>query len=180
LVEFAGDGDVDSDGHPDAADTHPADAFNGFDLREAGTDGVFDTPDDDVYTLIVSPAYSSGVAVELFLVDGPLQDGSYRLTITDSLTDRVDNAFDGDGNDVAGGDFVRHFFVANPDDVPFEGRNNDSIANSAALNLSEGPVGSGFFQARGFGSFDPAGESDYWSFVAQAGDLVSVSVDYGD
>ena len=45
LIEIPGGaGDGDGDGTPDAVDSHPADRFNGWDLRAAGPDGIFDSP----------------------------------------------------------------------------------------------------------------------------------------
>ncbi len=35
----------------DVLDGQPTDALNGWDLRAAGADGLFGTPDDDVYDL---------------------------------------------------------------------------------------------------------------------------------
>jgi len=50
-----------------------------WDLREAGVDGQFETPDDVVYSVEVSPAYGTGTTVSLLITDGPLGDGEYRL-----------------------------------------------------------------------------------------------------
>ncbi len=60
-----------------------------YDLREAGPDGAFDTADDVLYA-VANQAYSSGSSASYLLTDGPLQPGSYRLTVSD-LTDRFGN-----------------------------------------------------------------------------------------
>ena len=103
VVELDSDVDSDGDGMPDVLDSHPSDPLNGWELREAGADGVFDTADDDVYDLRVSPDYTGGATVSLQIFDGPMYDGHYRLTITASVTDEVGNPLDGNG-DGTGGD----------------------------------------------------------------------------
>ena len=59
-----------------------------LDLRAAGPDGVFDTDDDAVYALS-STAYTAGLSTQYYISDGPLQAGSYRLTMGTGLTDRA-------------------------------------------------------------------------------------------
>jgi len=67
---------ADGDGLNDANDPSPTDAFNGFDLREAGVDGLFDTADDQVQLLSVG---RDGLDLNFSVLDGPLLPGSYRL-----------------------------------------------------------------------------------------------------
>ena len=64
VVEIDSIVDTDADGTPDVVDSHPSDGVNGYDLREAGSDGLFDTADDDVYDLRVSPTYSGGTTID--------------------------------------------------------------------------------------------------------------------
>ena len=71
LIELNSNADSDGDGVPDIIDSHPSDPLNGWDLREAGADGVFGNEDDDVSDLRVSPSYSGGTTVNLRLFDGP-------------------------------------------------------------------------------------------------------------
>ena len=75
-----GGADADADGVPDVLDAYPADPLNNFDLREAGTDGVFDTADDVIYRLTLDPTYTTGTSVGLFIQQGPLPSGHYRFT----------------------------------------------------------------------------------------------------
>ena len=166
----------------DVLDSHPLDPLNGWDLREAGADGVFGNEDDDVYDLRVSPGYSGGTTVNLRLFDGPMHEGQYRLMLTPSLADPVGNLLDGDGDGVGGDAFTRTFHVDLPEGFVYESRSNNSRSTATPLPLVEDPVDSGYYLGHGLGSIDPAvyndpwNESDYWSFEAQAGDRVAVAV----
>ena len=64
---------------------------------------------------------------------------------------------------------------------PPEVEPNNTLATATALPLVEDPAGSGLFMGVGSGRQDPAGSAwsdpDYWCFEAQAGDVVSISVD---
>ena len=177
IVEIPSVADTDFDGIPDALDFHPNDPLNGWSLRASGVDGAFDTADDILYDLRVSPEYSGGTTIPLQVTDGPLDEGQYRLAITDSLSDIVGNRLDGDSDGTAGGMFTQMFTVEFPEGFLFEGRSNDSLATATPLPLTEDPPGSGFSVGRGMGSIDPSGDTDWWSFTANAGDLISIAVD---
>ncbi|CAB5146941.1 hypothetical protein D3OALGA1CA_4193, partial [Olavius algarvensis associated proteobacterium Delta 3] len=172
-------GDTDNDGTPNEVDSHPEDPLNGWDLREAGVDGLFDTADDDVYDLRLASTYSAGTTVSLRVYDGPLHEGDFRLTVTPSITDVVGNPLDGDGNGTGGDAYTQFFTVDLEDGFVYEGRDNDSLANATPLSLVEDPAGRGLFvtDQRGLGSIDPTYDGDWWRFEGQAGDRVAISAD---
>jgi hypothetical protein len=106
-----------------------------YDLREAGADGVFDTGDDVLYTVVPHSTYSSGVNASLRISDGPLQPGHYRFTATSALTDKVGNALEPE--------FVRAFYVEGVAPYVLESRSNESQATATPLAEPQaGPDGS--------------------------------------
>ncbi len=151
-------------------------AVNTWDLRAAGADGLFDTSDDEVYALSRS---ASSRSVSLNVSDGPLQPGEYRLTtFASGLVDRLGNLLDGNADGTGGDDLTRLFSVAIPTETVLESRSNNSIPAATPLPLLEDPVGSGLWTSSiGWGVIDPAGESDYWSFSAQQGDQLVVTME---
>ncbi|MCF7709101.1 MAG: Ig-like domain-containing protein, partial [Verrucomicrobia bacterium] len=62
-----------------------------YELRAAGEDGQYDTADDVEYAL-ESSGYSSGLTMQVMVVDGPLQPGEYRFIAGVGLEDRAGNA----------------------------------------------------------------------------------------
>jgi hypothetical protein len=169
--------DADGDGWADAIDPYRTDPLNGMELRAAGSDEQFGTEDDVVYLLNrTAGARSFTLRVE----DGPLQPGAYRFTVSAVLVDRFGNQLDGNGDGVGGDNLVRAFTVALRDGYVLEDRDNNSPPSATPLLMSEDPVGSGFWTSQiGMGAIDPAGESDYWSFEAQEGDLLVINVEAG-
>ncbi|WP_158262470.1 MULTISPECIES: pre-peptidase C-terminal domain-containing protein, partial [Pirellulaceae] len=152
-----------------------------FDLVSSGPDGQFDTLDDVSYDLQISPAYTGGTSVSLLVTDGPLDRGDYRLTVASSVTDVVGNPLDGNGDGTGGDALVRHFTIDFPDVYQLESGANGSLAEATAVPLTEELAGSGLAIGRGLGAIDPAGDQDWWSFEAQAGDRIAVAVDrFGD
>ena len=87
-----------------------------LDLRAAGADAMFETADDQVYAL-TSDGYTSGLSESYRITDGPLQPGTYRLTIGTGLKDRL-------GNPMAAS-YVRNFTMAGLARYILENQNND-------------------------------------------------------
>ena len=179
IIELAG-ADPDADKLPDSLDPYPTDPLNAWDLRAAGPDATFDTADDVIYRLTLATPYTGGTSVSLFINGGPLPSGEYRFTANATLTDVVGNALDGDGNGLGGDAYQQPFTVALSPGLTLEGGNNDTLLTATALPLTEDPAGSGYFLGRGLGSLQPSSDTDYWSFMALAGDVISISVDTPD
>ncbi len=92
---------------------------NSWELIEAGPDGLFDTVDDADYPLTVSPPYLDGLTATLDTGLAQLPAGSYRLRgASAGLADLSGTALDGDGDGVAGGDYVTHFVLLPNDWYP--------------------------------------------------------------
>ncbi|MCA9186965.1 MAG: tandem-95 repeat protein, partial [Planctomycetales bacterium] len=181
VIEIVGNDDRDLDGIPDVIDNRPDDELNGWELRAAGVDGIFDSPDDVSYD--VRASYDGNVGISVTIADGPLPPGEYRLTITDTLIDTAGNPLDGDRDGTAGGDFVQFFSVDPfPNAYTLETPNNNSSCGASPLSFNEDPPGSGLFVGRGIGSQDPYGgnvwtDEDWWSFAVEEGDTIALAVD---
>ncbi|MFN7140564.1 MAG: FG-GAP-like repeat-containing protein, partial [Limisphaerales bacterium] len=121
-----------------------------YQLRNAGADNVFGTSDDELYT-ILSPGYTSGPAVSLAIGDGPLQPGSYRFTIANTMVDRA-------GNPLTPA-YIRNFVVGPLGIYRFENRNNDVATNATSLSLNAGQVPDGSFRV---GSVIGVGTNPYF------------------
>lgn len=180
LIEIPDMTDSDGDGMPDGYDPLPHETRPLLDLREAGTDGLFDTSDDRLYELKYESGSSSGQPrINVTVLGGPLGPGSYQLRLPSGVTDSVGNRLDGNGDGVGGDDFVRTFTVTGPDtSFRFEGTDNGSTATATPLALIQDPGIPSFYRTAsiGSGSIDPPGDEDYWSFTAQAGDRVLLGV----
>ncbi|MBT3199739.1 MAG: LEPR-XLL domain-containing protein, partial [Phycisphaerales bacterium] len=115
--------------------------------------------------------------------DEQLSEGAYSLLVDAAAYDVAGNNLDGNADGVGGDDYQLDFNVARPAGLVAEVEGNNTLAEATSLNLIEDPAGSGLLLGRGLGIMDPAVSSnywsdpDYWSFWAQAGDIVSVSVD---
>ena len=90
-------------------DVNGADQASNYELIEAGADHAFGTADDT--TIVLGASYADSVATLLF---SALDEGRYRLTVTDAITDVAGGeALDGDGDSAGGGNYVREF-IAEP------------------------------------------------------------------
>jgi hypothetical protein len=139
-----------------------------WELRAAGPDTVLNTADDTFVGLSPTSAYSSGTAVTLNVQGGNLPVGLYQFTVfAGAVTDNSGNL---------NGQFTRPFRFVLPS--ANESEPNNDFATAKALTLVEGVPGSGFYtSAIAVGALDPAGEADYWSFQAQAGDRLVVDLE---
>lgn len=121
---------------------------------------------DQIYSLTPG-SYSGGLSLAFGIPDGPLQPGQYRFRITPSLRDRFGNALPVP---------LDQFFVIAPT-PPFtvENRANNAAAGATPLALNESPTGlrTGFGRGKLFDNTDV----DYWSFSAQAGDILSFATE---
>ena len=84
-----------------------------YELRSVGLDGLLGTADDVIVSL---GATSDGTTSTLSFA--PLTESVYRLTIRDAIVDSSGKKLDGDGDAVAGGNFVRDFVVVPLGDNP--------------------------------------------------------------
>ncbi|MDH7503863.1 MAG: Ig-like domain-containing protein [Verrucomicrobiota bacterium] len=106
-----------------------------FSLAQSGPDGSLGTRDDVVYPL--APAvYATGNVLSLVLVDGPLQPGETRFSVSVAVTDRA-------GNPVTPA-FTRNFTIERLGMFNFENRSNDTatVATSLSLSPTTAPDGS--------------------------------------
>ena len=163
VVEFDDGTDTDADGLNDSYDQFPADPYNGYELREAGIDGVFGTSDDTLWTLRAS--FDGDRGVSLTVLNGPLDPGHYQFRVTPSLTDIMGNSLDGNADGSGGDAYVQQFTINPlPENVVFEGHNNESLATATPLTLVQDPTTPEYFftQKAGFGSIDPAYSGNWW------------------
>ncbi len=85
-----------------------------YDFRDAGPDGLFMTADDIPLELTFPQTYMIGTnEFRIEVKDGPLDFGSYRLTLqAGGLRNPFGTELDGDDDSSAGGDYVFEFNVA--------------------------------------------------------------------
>jgi subtilisin family serine protease/subtilisin-like proprotein convertase family protein len=144
-------------------------AVNGdhWELRAAGADGSFDTPDDVFYELATTPAYSGGLTVNLAIGEGTLPAGQYRFTAASGLVDFAGNPLDGNGDRTGGDAYVRHFTVITIAADRLEP--NDSFAQATDL----GELGS---RTEADLSIHAPGNDDYFRFTAQMSGALTADV----
>ena len=106
-----------------------------YELRSAGADEIFDSADDEIYT-ISCDGYTSGLTASYRISDGPLQPGFYRFTIKTALQDRTGNPLPQN--------YTRTFSIEGIDGYILETRNNNTIGRATSLssNRSANPDGS--------------------------------------
>jgi subtilisin family serine protease/subtilisin-like proprotein convertase family protein len=139
-----------------------------WDLRRAGPDQLFDTPDDVLFTVAASPAYTGGLTAHLAIAQGALPPGQYRFqALSSGLLDLSGNPLDGNGDGTAGDPYVRHFAVITVQADPREP--NDSFAQATAL----GPVGN---RTETDLSIHAANNDDYYRFTAAMAGILATDV----
>src|SRR5262249_25615492 len=110
-----------------------------------GPDAAFDTADDALYTLSVTPAYVNGLSANYLVTDGPLQPGNYRFTVKATgaarITDRA-------GNPLAAA-FVRTFTMVAVSPFLVENRSNATSAPATSLSPTPNATCGGSFAAVG-------------------------------
>ncbi len=125
---------------------------------------VLQDSNGNVYHLS-NPGYTSGTSAYYSITDGPLQPGSYTLTIS-GLTDRMGNAQN---------PFSLQFSVAGVTPFTNQGRSSDNSANPTALTLTGDPAGTGLFVAGGRGALINNSDVDYWTFSGTSGNSLVIS-----
>lgn len=119
----------------------PVNDMSNYDLRAAGADGLFDTADDEVYTLAAAPAYASGLNFSMRITDGPLQAGDYRFTVFSAVADRSGNTLEED--------YVQFFTLETLGDYVMEQYPNSSFETATSLSSFPAGLFDGSFFAEG-------------------------------
>lgn len=145
------------------------------DIRSAGPDDVFGTEDDVVYTTTWDFNFRNDVGT-FRITDGPLDNGTYQVTLRDSILDPFGNPLDGDGDGLPGGDWVNLLTVnARSEDEIFGGRDNNSPETATALPITADAAGTGWFRSPlGVDREQSTSKRGFWSFEALAGDQLVV------
>ena len=153
----------------------------GIELRAAGDDGIFESNDDEVYSIVTQKKVVSDndrrfTRLEFVVVSGALTQGLHRLTVSGDFTDLAGNHLDGDGDGTADGDFVHEFIASTiPDRVVLEGLRNNTTETAIPLAFESDSLGTGWFRSEvGHGAIDSADDEDWWSFEGVAGDWVDI------
>lgn len=106
-----------------------------YDLRSAGVDGLLDTGDDEVYSLL--PSYVSGLVASFVVSDGPLQPGAVRLSVSTGLRDRMGWAMASAYVQVFTNELLSGFVAEN--------RDNGSMGLATSLGQTTSSNPDGFF-----------------------------------
>ena len=153
---------LDEDFDPDTVN-----ASGAFELREAGVDGSFDTG-DDVLVAFNPLAYVSGSTIDIQLTHYPLPGGLYRFTAFDTLTDAFGNALSSD--------YVETITVESLPGFVIEQLGSDTAATGTPMPFASNFAGVGTIAGRG--SLQSAGDLDFWSFEASAGQRLILDIDF--
>ncbi|MBC7782642.1 MAG: S8 family serine peptidase [Burkholderiales bacterium] len=82
-----------------------------FELRFAGSDGLFNT-NDTIIPLTQTNVYAVGTNLLKFTLPSELLNGKYRFTAKGAIKDPFNKSLDGNGDGTAGDDYVVDFSVA--------------------------------------------------------------------
>ena len=104
-----------------------------YQLQSVGPDGLLGTADDVAVPLTVT--YSGTTATLSF---SPLAENVYRLTVDDTITDRVGNKLDGNSDGVPGGNGVRDFVVVSNGSTIFGAARTFSTGGTGAFGVATG------------------------------------------
>ncbi|MDW8310026.1 MAG: CARDB domain-containing protein, partial [Verrucomicrobiales bacterium] len=138
-----------------------------YDLRASGPDALFDTPDDVLWPVTLSPAYSSGLTASYLISGGALPPGAYRFTAKTALQDRA-------GNPLAVA-YVRQFTVGQVPGFNTEREANDTSTTASPLAMTT--TQPNLISGGGRGYLANSSDLDFWSFEAQAGDVMILSAE---
>ncbi len=132
-----------------------------YSLVWAGPDGTFATGDDEVFA--IAPAgYGNGLSNSYSIVKGPLPPGNYQLRVA-GLRDTFNNA------QALG--FERDFSISQVGGYQTETEPNNSPAAATPLVFNTDIPG--YLTANGRGVLVSSEDIEYWTFEAQAGDVLA-------
>ncbi|ELP30379.1 C-type lectin [Rhodopirellula baltica SWK14] len=141
------------------------------DLREAGVDGEFFTDDDRLFH--TTSKLDSPTELVVCIMDGPIADGHYQISISDQLTDLFGNPL------AAGAGYSKSFEIAiDAERFVFEGVDNDTIETATPIPLTPDSGGTGLSHTTrtGLGLNSHYGDQDYWTFDVAAASEITVRI----
>ncbi|HEY9174147.1 MAG TPA: LamG-like jellyroll fold domain-containing protein, partial [Verrucomicrobiae bacterium] len=142
-------------------------APSSYELRASGPDGQLDTADDLFWPVAASPAYSAGLTANYRVTSGALPPGRYRFTAKTALQDRS-------GNPLAAA-YARQFEVLQVPGFYTESEPNNTRETATPLPMvSTQP---NLISGAGRGFLVDSSDWDYWSFEAQAGDVMILAAE---
>ena len=148
-------------------------------LRVAGADGVFDTPDDVFYD-VYQQWTPDRTAVHLYLAADTLVTGSDRLTLSGNLVDQAGHAIDWSGiSDPEIDQWTRQFTVSSfAADQMIETIDNDTVESGTPLAMIADANQTGWMRSQSaHGLIETVDDVDWWTFEAKAGDQIEVWAD---